>query len=72
MADVMADYKVEQQRLIMQIATLKANMERFKLEIMEFESRKENTLGNIRATEEAITEHEARLASLTEAHGEPA
>jgi len=69
MADAMPDYALEQQRLKAQIAALRHNLERFKLEIMEVESRKRAALENIDATDAAIEEHEARLASLVDTHG---
>ncbi len=70
MADAMPDYHVEQQRLTTDIAALRHNLERYKLEIMEMESRKKKALGNIEATEKAIAENHERLKGLIETHGE--
>lgn len=72
MADAMPDYHLEQQRLRMQVSSLALNLERYKLEIIECESRKKTALENIEATMEAIAEHRERLASLVETHGEMA
>lgn len=69
MADKMPNYYVEQQKLRVQIANLEANLERFKLEIMEADSRKEQAHVNIKATEEAIARTREGVASLVEAHG---
>ena len=71
MADVMPDYPLEIQRLRMSIASLRHNIERFKLEVMEVESRKKNALDNLAATEVAIKEHDERLAGLVKTHGNP-
>lgn len=71
MADVMPDYPLEIQRLHMSIASLRHNVERFKLEIMEVESRKKNAFNNLAATKTAIVEHEERLAGLIKTHGTP-
>lgn len=70
MADVGPDYRVEQQRLRSQVAQLRANLERFRLDLIEFESRELQTQGNIEATEAAIIEHDGKLTSLIEAHGD--
>ncbi len=71
MADVMPDYGLGIQRLRMSIASLRHNMERFKLEIMEVASRKKNAFDNLAATEVAVAEAGERLAGLIETHGEP-
>jgi protein subunit release factor B len=69
MADAMPNYQVECQRLRMQIASLKANIERQKLEILEMEDRKRTALENIEATKKAISEYKIQLKELEEAHG---
>lgn len=69
MSDVMPNYEVEKQRLRSQIATLRANIERQRLEIMELEDRKSRALENIEATEKAIKEYEKQLRGLEETHG---
>jgi len=69
MADVLPNYQVEMQRLRMQIAELRANMERQKLEIMEMEDRKSRLEENIQASINSIGEYEAQLVSLQETHG---
>jgi protein subunit release factor B len=69
MADVMPNYQVECQRIRTQIASLKANIERQKLEIMEMEDRKRTSLENIEATKKAISEYKVQLKELEEAHG---
>ena len=70
MADVTADYFVEQQRLTVHISSLKTNLQRSKLEIMELDSRRKKAVTNIGATRVAITEAEENLASLVDEHGE--
>jgi TolA-binding protein len=69
MADVMPNYQVEQQRLRSQIAALKANIERQKLEIMEMQERERATLENIEATKKSITECRIQLKELEKVHG---
>ena len=69
MADVVPNYNVEQQRLIMAIAQFNHNIERYKFEIVEMEDRKEKTIVNIRATKKAIKEAEKNLAALVAEHG---
>ena len=69
MADVMPDYKMEQQRLRMQIAALNHNLERYRFEVMEVESRKAKAFENIAATEKAIGDLETNLAGLAKTHG---
>ena len=71
MADVMPDYKVEQQKLAVQIMTLRTNLERNKLEIMQLDSRKEAALINMKASREAIEDCEKRLKGLEKTHGKP-
>ncbi len=69
MSDVMPDYGVEQQKLHVQVANLRAQLERYKLEIMEADSKKVQANKNIVATKEAITRTEENIASLAGAHG---
>lgn len=69
MADVMPDYHVEQQKLVVQIMTLQANAARSKLEIMQLESRKVSALENIQSTDRAIDDCKERLKGLEETHG---
>ena len=71
MSDVMPDYHVEQQKVIVQISTLKTNLERNKLELMELESRKAQNTINKEALELAIKEHDEKLKSLVTTHGKP-
>lgn len=71
MADVTPDYFVEQQRLIVQISSLKTNLQRSMLEIMELDSRRRKAVINVEATRAAIAEAEENLASLVDVHGEP-
>lgn len=70
MSDVMPDYHVEQQKLVVQIMTLQTNGARSKLEIMQLDSRKISALETIKATQMAIDECEERLKGLEETHGE--
>ena len=70
MGDVTANYFVEQQRQLVQISSLKTNLQRSMLEIMELADRREKAITNIEATREAIKEAEETLASLVEEHGE--
>lgn len=69
MADVMPNYNVESQRLRSQIAALKANIERQKLEIMEMQDRERTTLENIEATKKSVAECRIQLKELEETHG---
>lgn len=70
MADVMPNYKVEQQRLRARIAEQRAQIEGQTLAILEMADRKARHEGNIDAARRAIEEMETQLASLAEAHGE--
>lgn len=69
MADVMANPKVEQQRLRMQIAAQRHQVEQQTLAILEMADRKARHLENIAAAHRAIAEFERTLASLDAAHG---
>lgn len=69
MSDLTPDYHVEQQKLIVQIMTLKANKARSQLEIMQLDSRRAGALENIQSTKGAIDECEERLKGLEETHG---
>ncbi len=71
MADVGPNYGVEQQKLIVQISTLRANMERGKLDLMEIESRRASVLTNLKSSEAAIVEFSDKLESIRAEHGEP-
>lgn len=70
MADVTPDWQVEIQRKRMELAGFRHNVERFRLQIMEHESRAKEARANIVATEEAMAEYEARLADLLATHGD--
>ena len=72
MGDLMPDYKVEQQKLRVQVASLKANKERAILELMEVESRKIQIGINLKASDVAVIEAEDKLRSLENEHGKPA
>jgi len=69
MADVMPDYNVEQQKLVVQIMTLQANLARTKLEIMQLDSRKASAIETIEASHAAIDDCKERLVTLEDAHG---
>ena len=69
MADIMPDFQVEQQKLVVQIMTLQANMARTRLEIMQLDGRKVIASETLGATKVAIGECEERLRGLEEAHG---
>ena len=69
MADVMPDYIVSQQRLRWEIAQLVARIEGRKLELLELVSRRNQTLANWDAEEEAIAKKKSDLESLEKAHG---
>jgi len=71
MGDLMPDYHVEQQKMIVQVASLKANKERAKLELMEVESRKKQIHINLKAADVGIKEAEEKLFSLEKEHGQP-
>lgn len=70
MADVIPDYHVEQQKIRMNIANLRLQIEKCKLEIMEMVSRKKTAQETIEASEKIIVEKEKTLAELIETHGE--
>ena len=70
MADATPDYFVEHQRLKVQIASLKTNLDRSILEIMEIDFRRKKAVTNIESTRVAIAETEDSLASIVDAHGE--
>ena len=70
MSDATANYFVEQQRLKVQISSLRTNMDRSMLEIMEIDHRREKAIINIESTRGAIKEAEEALASIVEEHGE--
>lgn len=69
MSDVMPDYHVEQQKLVVQIMTLQTNMARSTLEVMQLDSRKAGALTNIQSSKVAIDDCEERLRGLEETHG---
>jgi len=69
MADRMPDYMVEQQRIIGQLADQRMRVERFKLEIMEIESKRKTALVNWVATDKSIAELEEKLKALKKEHG---
>ena len=72
MADVTPDWHVEQQRLRTHIAQLRHNIERFRLEIMEMDSRKGKARDNMKATQKAIGDDDKNLKALIAEHGEAA
>lgn len=69
MADVMPNYHVEKQRLVSQLANLRATTERQRLENMELEDRIARNNENIEATEKAVQESEAKLQGLRATYG---
>ena len=69
MADVMPNYHVEKQRLVSQLANLRATIERQRLENMELEDRIARNNENIEATEKAVQESEAKLQGLRATYG---
>lgn len=69
MADVMPNYKLEQQRKRSQIAEQRAVIERQRLDILEMEDRKIRHETNIEAAEKAIEKYTAELKGLEEIHG---
>lgn len=69
MADVMPNYGVEKQRLVSQLANLRATTERQRLENMELEDRIARNNENIEATEKAVQESEAKLQGLRATYG---
>lgn len=71
MADVMPDYMVEIQKLRVSQRSMEHNLERYRLELLEVESRKAQAYSNIAATRKALKELGEKLDSLIEAHGEP-
>jgi hypothetical protein len=71
MSDVIPDYHVEIQRLRVQVASLKQNIERYKLEVMEMDSRRRKALENLEATGKALKETSRNIDQVLEAHGEP-
>jgi len=64
MADRQPDYNVEQQRLEATIADLELRIARFKLDIIDMESRRRTTVRNWSAAEEAIAEARKNLKAL--------
>ncbi len=70
MADAVADYHVETQRLRVGVASLKHNLERHKFDKMQHESEARKAEDNIAADLEAIADHEDKLALMVETHGE--
>lgn len=68
-SDLTPDYHVEQQKLVVQIMTLQANMARSKLEIMQLDGRKISAVENIAASKKAVDDCEERLRGLEETHG---
>lgn len=69
MADVMPNYGVEQQRVVSDIATLTATVERQKLELLELKSRQQGLVENIAATKVSLEERKKLLAGLVKEHG---
>lgn len=69
MADVTPNWKVEIQRLKMQIAAQRSTIERQRLENMELEDRISRNNENLGAAEKAITELVERLGQLEAEHG---
>jgi hypothetical protein len=71
MADVMPDYHVTIQQLRMRLAGFAHNVERYKLEIIQSESKRKEAIHNIKATQKAIEETKIDLAALEQEHGKP-
>jgi len=69
MADVMPNYKLEQQRLRAKIAEQRATIERQRLDILEMDDRRARHEENIAAAEKAIEKFTNDLKSLEETHG---
>ncbi len=69
MGDVMPDYKVEMQRLVMQIAAQEHAVQQRRLEIMEMADRKKRAIEAIDAAKKAIAKIKKDLESLEGAHG---
>ena len=65
----MPNYGVEKQRLVSQLANLRATTERQRLENMELEDRIARNNENIEATEKAVQESEAKLQGLRATYG---
>ena len=70
MADAVPNPVVEMQRVRMNIANLKATIERQKFEMIEMEDRKARNLENIAGSEKHIKELEGNLRSMEKAHEE--
>ena len=71
MADLKPDYFVEQQRVRMNIAAMRTQVERAKLEIMEMAARREKAIESIETSQQAIVKMEATLEELIQTHGDP-
>ena len=69
MADVLPDYNLEMQKKIHQLAGLRLNYERDKLEVMELRSRIIRAEINMMATVKAVAEMEKDISQLEETHG---
>lgn len=69
MADKIPNYQVEIKRLQVENMTLRLNIERNALRIMEMEDEIRRLQENSEATEVAIQENEKKLAMLVKAHG---
>ena len=69
MADLMPDYFVSQQQIVAQIASLKANYEKQKLENMQLAKRMRDNDINMEATITGIAREETTLTDLIKIHG---
>ena len=70
MADVTPDWNVQQQKLRVQLLSLKTNAERIIEEIMDIDSRRVRALTNLAASREAQVEIKKNLDAMVEEHGE--
>ena len=70
MADIMPDYRLEIMKVKAGIAALKSNLQNYRREIVEQDSRKSNARYNIASTKKSIAEQVAVLESLVKAHGD--
>jgi len=69
MADIVPNRKIEAQKLKMQVATQKANIERDKYELLTFEEKMEKCKINIGLAEKVITELNNKIRGLEQAGG---
>ena len=70
MADVGPDWGVAQQKARYDLANQRAKIAQYKHELMQMNSQRKKTIGNIRASERAVDDAQERLDGLIEAHGD--